>query len=205
MNEDEEEAEAASAEAAWELKEIEMRKHHIYLVCLIVIVIAAIVIFAFFRQPSLNDDNGSRTLTDSITVLKSVSGHIIEENAKKSKAAYSYEMKEASTTEAEVSLEFDVRIDRKNYSGTANGSVLANEFSTGKKLWEGPLEGTLRMDDAVYEILVGFSKQDQMQEIRCNVTIMDLLEGTDKKGLPFTGFTFGEIVVTQDMLDEMLS
>lgn len=204
MNEDEEEAEAASAEAAWELKEIEMRKH-IYLVCLIVIVIAAIVIFAFFRQPSLNDDNGSRTLTDSITVLKSVSGHIIEENAKKGKAAYSYEMKEASTTEAEVSLEFDVRIDRKNYSGTANGSVLANEFSTGKKLWEGPLEGTLRMDDAVYEILVGFSKQDQMQEIRCNVTIMDLLEGTDKKGLPFTGFTFGESVVTQDMLDEMLS
>ena len=77
MNEDEEEAEAASAEAAWELKEIEMRKH-IYLVCLIVIFIAAIVIFAFFRQPSLNDDNGSRTLTDSITVLKSVSGHIIE-------------------------------------------------------------------------------------------------------------------------------
>lgn len=205
MNEDEEEAEAASAEAAWELKEIEMRKHHIYLVCLIVIVIAAIVIFAFFRQPSLNDDNGSRTLTDSITVLKSVSGHIIEENAKKGKAAYSYEMKEASTTEAEVSLEFDVRIDRKIYSGTANGSVLANEFSTDKKLWEGPLEGTLRMDDAVYEILVGFSKQDQMQEIRCNVTIMDLLEGTDKKGLPFTGFTFGESVVTQDMLDEMLS
>lgn len=204
MNEDEEEAEAASAEAAWELKEIEMRKH-IYLVCLIVIVIAAIVIFAFFRQPSLNDDNGSRTLTDSITVLKSVSGHIIEENAKKGKAAYSYEMKEASTTEAEVSLEFDVRIDRKVYSGTANGSVLANEFSTGKKLWEGPLEGTLRMDDAVYEILVGFSKQDQMQEIRCNVTIMDLLEGTDKKGLPFTGFTFGESVVTQDVLDEMLS
>lgn len=204
MNEDEEEAEAASAEAAWELKEIEMRKH-IYLVCLIVIVIAAIVIFAFFRQPSLNDDNGSRTLTDSITVLKSVSGQIIEENAKKGKAAYSYEMKEASTTEAEVSLEFDVRIDRKIYSGTANGSVLANEFSTGKKLWEGPLEGTLRMDDAVYEILVGFSKQDQMQEIRCNVTIMDLLEGTDKKGLPFTGFTFGESVVTQDMLDEMLS
>lgn len=204
MNEDEEEAEAASVEAAWELKEIEMRKH-IYLVCLIVIVIAAIVIFAFFRQPSLNDDNGSRTLTDSITVLKSVSGHIIEENAKKGKAAYSYEMKEASTTEAEVSLEFDVRIDRKIYSGTANGSVLANEFSTGKKLWEGPLEGTLRMDDAVYEILVGFSKQDQMQEIRCNVTIMDLLEGTDKKGLPFTGFTFGESVVTQDMLDEMLS
>ena len=204
MNEDEEEAEAASAEAAWELKEIEMRKH-IYLVCLIVIVIAAIVIFAFFRQPSLNDDNGSRTLTDSITVLKSVSGQIIEENAKKGKAAYSYEMKEASTTEAEVSLEFDVRIDRKNYSGTANGSVLANEFSTGKKLWEGPLEGTLRMDDAVYEILVGFSKQDQMQEIRCNVTIMDLLEGTDKKGLPFTGFTFGESVVTQDVLDEMLS
>ena len=204
MNEDEEEAEAASAEAAWELKEIEMRKH-IYLVCLIVIVIAAIVIFAFFRQPSLNDDNGSRTLTDSITVLKSVSGHIIEENAKKGKAAYSYEMKEASTTEAEVSLEFDVRIDRKIYSGTANGSVLANEFSTGKKLWEGPLEGTLRMDDAVYEILVGFSKQDQMQEIRCNVTIIDLLEGTDKKGLPFTGFTFGESVVTQDMLDEMLS
>lgn len=204
MNEDEEEAEAASAEAAWELKEIEMRKH-IYLVCLIVIVIAAIVIFTFFRQPSLNDDNGSRTLTDSITVLKSVSGHIIEENAKKGKAAYSYEMKEASTTEAKVSLEFDVRIDRKLYSGTANGSVLANEFSTGKKLWEGPLEGTLRMDDAVYEILVGFSKQDQMQEIRCNVTIMDLLEGTDKKGLPFTGFTFGESVVTQDMLDEMLS
>lgn len=204
MNEDEEEAEAASAEAAWDLKEIEMRKH-IYLVCLIVIVIAAIVIFAFFRQPSLNDDNGSRTLTDSITVLKSVSGHIIEENAKKGKAAYSYEMKEASTTEAEVSLEFDVRIDRKIYSGTANGSVLANEFSTGKKLWEGPLEGTLRMDDAVYEILVGFSKQDQMQEIRCNVTIMDLLEGTDKKGLPFTGFTFGESVVTQDVLDEMLS
>ena len=204
MNEDEEEAEAASVEAAWELKEIEMRKH-IYLVCLIVIVIAAIVIFAFFRQPSLNDDNGSRTLTDSITVLKSVSGHIIEENVKKGKAAYSYEMKEASTTEAEVSLEFDVRIDRKIYSGTANGSVLANEFSTGKKLWEGPLEGTLRMDDAVYEILVGFSKQDQMQEIRCNVTIMDLLEGTDKKGLPFTGFTFGESVVTQDMLDEMLS
>lgn len=204
MNEDEEEAEAASAEAAGELKEIEMRKH-IYLVCLIVIVIAAIVIFAFFRQPSLNDDNGSRTLTDSITVLKSVSGHIIEENAKKGKAAYSYEMKEASTTEAEVSLEFDVRIDRKIYSGTANGSVLANEFSTGKKLWEGPLEGTLRMDDAVYEILVGFSKQDQMQEIRCNVTIMDLLEGTDKKGLPFTGFTFGESVVTQDVLDEMLS
>ena len=204
MNEDEEEAEAASAEAAWELKEIEMRKH-IYLVCLIVIVIAAIVIFAFFRQPSLNDDNGSRTLTDSITVLKSVSGHIIEENVKKGKAAYSYEMKEASTTEAEVSLEFDVRIDRKNYSGTANGSVLANEFSTGKKLWEGPLEGTLRMDDAVYEILVGFSKQDQMQEIRCSVTIMGLLEGTDKKGLPFTGFTFGESVVTQDMLDEMLS
>ena len=204
MNEDEEEAEAASAEAAWELKEIEMRKH-IYLVCLIVIVIAAIVIFAFFRQPSLNDDNGSRTLTDSITVLKSVSGHIIEENAKKGKAAYSYEMKEASTTEAEVSLEFDVRIDRKIYSGTANGSVLANEFSTDKKLWEGPLEGTLRMDDAVYEILVGFSKQDQMQEIRCNVTIMDLLEGTDKKGLPFAGFTFGESVVTQDMLDEMLS
>ena len=204
MNEDEEEAEAASAEAAWELKEIEMRKH-IYLVCLIVIVIAAIVIFAFFRQPSLNDDNGSRTLTDSITVLKSVSGHIIEENAKKGKAAYSYEMKEASTTEAEVSLEFDVRIDRKIYSGTANGSVLANEFSTGKKLWEGPLEGPLRMDDAVYEILVGFSKQDQMQEIRCNVTIMDLLEGTDKKGLPFTGFTFGESVVTQDVLDEMLS
>ena len=204
MNEDEEEAEVASAEAAWELKEIEMRKH-IYLVGLIVIVIAAIVIFAFFRQPSLNDDNGSRTLTDSITVLKSVSGHIIEENAKKGKAAYSYEMKEASTTEAEVSLEFDVRIDRKIYSGTANGSVLANEFSTGKKLWEGPLEGTLRMDDAVYEILVGFSKQDQMQEIRCNVTIMDLLEGTDKKGLPFTGFTFGESVVTQDMLDEMLS
>ena len=204
MNEDEEEAEAASAEAAWELKEIEMRKH-IYLVCLIVIVIAAIVIFAFFRQPSLNDDNGSRTLTDSITVLKSVSGHIIEENAKKGKAAYSYEMKEASTTEAEVSLEFDVRIDRKLYSGTANGSVLANEFSTGKKLWEGPLEGTLRMDDAVYEILVGFSKQDQMQEIRCSVTIMDLLEGTDKKGLPFTGFTFGESVVTQDVLDEMLS
>lgn len=204
MNEDEEDAEAASAEAAWELKEIEMRKH-IYLVCLIVIVIAAIVIFAFFRQPSLNDDNGSRTLTDSITVLKSVSGHIIEENAKKGKAAYSYEMKEASTTEAEVSLEFDVRIDRKIYSGTANGSVLANEFSTGKKLWEGPLEGTLRMDDAVYEILVGFSKQDQMQEIRCNVTIMDLLEGTDKKGLPFTGFTFGESVVTQDVLDEMLS
>ena len=182
-----------------------MRKHHIYLACLIVIVIAAIVIFAFFRQPSLNDDNGSRTLTDSITVLKSVSGHIIEENAKKGKAAYSYEMKEASTTEAEVSLEFDVRIDRKIYSGTANGSVLANEFSTGKKLWEGPLEGTLRMDDAVYEILVGFSKQDQMQEIRCNVTIMDLLEGTDKKGLPFTGFTFGESVVTQDVLDEMLS
>lgn len=204
MNEDEEEAEAASAEAAWELKEIEMRKH-IYLVCLIVIVIAAIVIFAFFRQPSLNDDNGSRTLTDSITVLKSVSGQIIEENAKKGKAAYSYEMKEASTTEAEVSLEFDVRIDRKIYSGTANGSVLANEFSTGKKLWEGPLEGTLRMDDAVYEILVGFSKQDQMQEIRCNVTIMDLLEGTDKKGLPFTGFTFGESVVTQDVIDEMLS
>ena len=204
MNEDEEQAEAASAEAAWELKEIEMRKH-IYLVCLIVIVIAAIVIFAFFRQPSLNDDKGSRTLTDSITVLKSVSGHIIEENAKKGKAAYSYEMKEASTTEAEVSLEFDVRIDRKIYSGTANGSVLANEFSTGKKLWEGPLEGTLRMDDAVYEILVGFSKQDQMQEIRCNVTIMDLLEGTDKKGLPFTGFTFGESVVTQDVLDEMLS
>ena len=204
MNEDEEEAEAASAEAAWELKEIEMRKH-IYLVCLIVIVVAAIVIFAFFRQPSLNDDNGSRTLTDSITVLKSVSGHIIEENAKKGKAAYSYEMKEASTTEAEVSLEFDVRIDRKVYSGTANGSVLANEFSTGKKLWEGPLEGTLRMDDAVYEILVGFSKQDQMQEIRCSVTIMGLLEGTDKKGLPFTGFTFGESVVTQDMLDEMLS
>lgn len=204
MNEDEEEAEAASAEAAWELKEIEMRKH-IYLVCLIVIFIAAIVIFAFFRQPSLNDDNGSRTLTDSITVLKSVSGHIIEENAKKGKAAYSYEMQEASTTEAEVSLEFDVRIDRKIYSGTANGSVLANEFSTGKKLWEGPLEGTLRMDDAVYEILVGFSKQDQMQEIRCNVTIIDLLEGTDKKGLPFTGFTFGESVVTQDMLDEMLS
>ena len=201
MNEDEEEAEAASAEAAWELKEIEMRKH-IYLVCLIVIFIAAIVIFAFFRQPSLNDDNGSRTLTDSITVLKSVSGHIIEE---KGKAAYSYEMKEASTTEAEVSLEFDVRIDRKIYSGKANGSVLANEFSTGKKLWEGPLEGTLRMDDAVYEILVGFSKQDQMQEIRCNVTIMDLLEGTDKKGLPFTGFTFGESVVTQDVLDEMLS
>ena len=204
MNEDEEQAEAASAEAAWELKEIEMRKH-IYLVCLIVIVIAAIVIFAFFRQPSLNDDNGSRTFTDSITVLKSVSGHIIEENAKKGKAAYSYEMKEASTTEAEVSLEFDVRIDRKIYSGTANGSVLANEFSTGKKLWEGPLEGTLRMDDAVYEILVGFSKQDQMQEIRCNVTIMDLLEGTDKKGLPFTGFTFGESVVTQDVLDELLS
>lgn len=204
MNEDEEEAEAASAEAAWELKEIEMRKH-IYLVCLIVIVIAAIVIFAFFRQPSLNDDNGSRTLTDSITVLKSVSGQIIEENAKKGKAAYSYEMKEASTTEAEVSLEFDVRIDRKIYSGTANGSVLANEFSTGKKLWEGPLEGTLRMDDAVYEILVGFSKQDQMQEIRCNVTIMDLLEGTDKRGLPFTGFTFGESVVTQDVIDEMLS
>ena len=181
-----------------------MRKH-IYLVCLIVIVIAAIVIFAFFRQPSLNDDNGSRTLTDSITVLKSASGQIIEENAKKGKAAYSYEMQEASTNEAEVSLEFDVRIDRKIYSGTANGSVLANEFSTGKKLWEGPLEGTLRMDDAVYEILVGFSKQDQMQEIRCNVTIMDLLEGTDKKGLPFTGFTFGESVVTQDMLDEMLS
>lgn len=205
MNEDEEDAEAASAEAAWELKEIEMRKHHIYLVCLIVIVIAAIVIFAFFRQPSLNDDNGSRTLTDSITVLKSVSGHIIEENAKKGKAAYSYEMKEASRTEAEVSLEFDVRIDRKIYSGTANGSVLANEFSTGKKLWEGPLEGTLRMDDAVYEILVGFSKQDQMQEIRCSVTIMGLLEGTDKKGLPFTGFTFGESVVTQDVLDEMLS
>lgn len=204
MNEDEEEAEAASAEAAWELKEIEMRKH-IYLVCLIVIVIAAIVIFAFFRQPSLNDDNGSRTLTDSITVLKSVSGQIIEENAKKGKAAYSYEMQEASTTEAEVSLEFDVRIDRKIYSGTANGSVLANEFSTGKKLWEGPLEGTLRMDDAVYEILVGFSRQDQMQEVRCSVTIMDLLEGTDKKGLPFTGFTFGESVVTQDMLDEMLS
>lgn len=204
MDEDEEEAEAASVEAAWELKEIEMRKH-IYLVCLIVIVIAAIVIFAFFRQPSLNDDNGSRTLTDSITVLKSVSGQIIEENAKKGKAAYSYEMKEASTTEAEVSLEFDVRIDRKIYSGTANGSVLANEFSTGKKLWEGPLEGTLRMDDAVYEILVGFSKQDQMQEIRCNVTIMDLLEGTDKKGLPFTGFTFGESVVTQDVIDEMLS
>ena len=205
MNEDEEEAEAASAEAAWELKKIEMRKHHIYLVCLIVIVIAAIVIFAFFRQPSLNDDNGSRTLTDSITVLKSASEHIIEENAKKGKAAYSYEMKEASTTEAEVSLEFDVRIDRKIYSGTANGSVLANEFSTGKKLWEGPLEGTLRMDDAVYEILVGFSKQDQMQEIRCSVTIMGLLEDTDKKGLPFTGFTFGENVVTQDMLDEMLS
>ena len=43
-----------------------------------------------------------------------------------------------------------------------------------------------------------------IQKTQCSVTLMDLLAGTDKKGLLFTGFTFGEGVVTQGMLDEVL-
>lgn len=182
------------------------KSKNLYLALILIAVIAVIVIFALCRQPSLDDGGGSRTITKAVTVLKSEGGgHAAEEAVKNGEAAYSYEMQETNPEEADVALEFEVRIDRKIYSGTANGSVLANTFSSGEKLWEGSLDGTLRMDDAAYEILIGFAKQDQAQEIQGSVTVLSASNDTGTKELPFMGFTFGESVITQDMLEEMMS
>lgn len=181
------------------------KSKNLYLALILIAVIAVIVIFALCRQPSLDDGGGSRTITKAVTVLKSEGGHAAEEAVKNGEAAYSYEMQETNSEEADVALEFEVRIDRKIYSGTANGSVFANTFSSGEKLWEGSLDGTLRVGDAAYEILVGFAKQDQAQEMQGSVTVLSASDDTGTKELPFMGFTFGESVITQDMLEEMMS
>ena len=127
-------------------------------------------------------------------------------NSAMKEVEYSYQFRKTNDSEADVELEFLLSLGEKVYPAIVTGHTSLNIFPSGEKLWEGPLDGQIVIDDAEYEITVGFAKMDNSPDVQCGVTIGQALKKeTIGNNPPFIAFSFGENVITSNIVNELKS
>lgn len=113
--------------------------------------------------------------------------------------SYSYRMTKKPENNLLADTEMEITLNGK-YSitvlGTVNGYLLLNNDI----LWEGPLDGTVTINNISYSVIVGFAKLESDSKIQASMTIQ-AVDPASEIGL--TIFTFGGTVVTKEMYQEI--
>lgn len=96
-------------------------------------------------------------------------------------------------------VEMDITLNGKYFItvlGTVNGYLLSNSDI----LWEGPLDGTVTINNINYSVIVGFAKLESDSKIQASMT----LQSTEaSNGIGPAIFTFGDTILTKEMYQEI--
>lgn len=147
--------------------------------------------FAYLFIPE--GDSGGDALTASVqTVTDSTS------------ISYSYEfdVQVDNLEKADVILVFNMQVGSTIYPFRLEGSVDAFHLSWGDVLWEGPIYGTSTINGTECYVIASFSKIDSNQDVQVCVTVQS------KTGMDEVSpvcFTFGNVVLTVEMIEDLKS
>ena len=113
--------------------------------------------------------------------------------------SYEFEISEDNCLKADVELSFSIIVGEEIYSFDLYGVVDAFELSSGDTLWEGPLFGNELVNGIECLVNASFSKLASGPEIQVCVAIQP---STDMSGLGLVVISFGDNVLTPEMIDE---
>lgn len=109
--------------------------------------------------------------------------------------SYLFTPQEENPSQADVELSFTVKVGSVEYPMTASGVVDGYPLTSGRTLWEGPIEGTSTIDGVEYSILLSFSKLSGDSSIQ--------LSGSISRDGGSVTILFGEDLLTDEVLQEM--
>ena len=118
---------------------------------------------------------------------------------------YTYQFTPIDRTNANAEIQFYVYEGEKTYPAHATGQVALEEYSSGEKLWVGPLEGSIEIEGTEYGILVGFTKSYENNEIQVGVTLESSISGNLAQTPPYAAFSFGGDVISESVVTEIIS
>ncbi len=108
--------------------------------------------------------------------------------------SYSYRMTKKPENSLFADVEMHITLNGQypiTVLGTVNGYLLSNNDI----LWEGPLDGTVTINNISYSVIVGFAKLESDNKIQASMTIQ-AVDPASEIGLII--FTFGDTVVTKE-------
>ncbi len=88
-------------------------------------------------------------------------------------AVYSYRLYKRNENSAYVSAEFSLICENQEYFATAEGMISGYQLPNVGLLWEGPLNGFIDIDGSIYQILVGFTKNDSSSDVQFCLTLQN--------------------------------
>ena len=109
------------------------------------------------------------------------------------RAAYTYKMVELNSSRAAVALEMELKIGHDYYTTIVSGTVNAYALPSGDTFYEGPIDGSMMVDENEYEIIVGFSKLKSDGISFVSMTIQNKLK--------VVAFSFGENMIKGEVAD----
>ena len=113
--------------------------------------------------------------------------------------SYSYRMTKKPENSLFADVEMHITLNGQypiTVLGTVNGYLLSNNDI----LWEGPLDGTVTINNISYSVIVGFAKLESDNKIQASMTIQ-AVDPASEIGLII--FTFGDTVVTKEIYQEI--
>ena len=117
-----------------------------------------------------------------------------------SSVSYQWALTKEDSNSADIRLEFDILDGKNSYKAKLNGTLLANELSSGKVLWEGPLTGEINIAGKSLSVICSFAKLSGNEKIQVSVTFPAI--SIDGKALPRL-MSFGDDVITEEINQEI--
>lgn len=109
------------------------------------------------------------------------------------RAAYSYDMIDINSSQAVVAMDIELKVGHDYYTTLVSGTVNAHTLPSGGKLYEGPLDGNMEIENNQYIVTIGFTKVDTTDNIMISATIQG--------GTTIITISFGDNVMQGEVLD----
>lgn len=105
---------------------------------------------------------------------------------------YNYTFTSSDSDTADVVLDLTLTVGNATYSGSASGTVNGNQVNAVDYVWEGSLDGIIRVQDDMI-LSVGFSKHNSTNDVQlcCTIQPIDVTTGD------IVAFAAGSITLQQ--------
>lgn len=126
-------------------------------------------------------------------------------NAESAEAFYTYTFSQniENPETADVSLELTLSFSNSNYHTILTGTVSSNELPNEVVLWEGPLFGTITIEED-YTVIASFSKLEYSPDIQVTATLIPVNSANSEDTTSPFIFSFGENVITPSIRSALL-
>lgn len=88
-------------------------------------------------------------------------------------ASYEFEISEEDDKKASVILQTSLTINNQKYNILTEGQIDCYQLNNNDILWEGPLNGSIIINDKVYSVIAGFIRLDSTNESMVSITIQN--------------------------------